>query len=74
LRNGQTKPTPVRVETGIADDTYTLVYSGLHDGDKVVIGGGPPAKAQGAGARSPFGGPGGGARGGAGGGGRVRGG
>lgn len=69
LRDGQTKPTPVRVETGIADDTYTLVYSGLNVGDHVVIGGGPPAKTQTAPGRSPFGGPGGGGRGG-----RVRGG
>ncbi|MFT3729381.1 MAG: efflux RND transporter periplasmic adaptor subunit [Terricaulis sp.] len=73
MRAGQSKPTPVRVETGIADDTYTRVLSGLQPGDQVVIGGGPPAKTQNQ-ARSPFGGPGGGGRGGPGGGGRIRGG
>jgi HlyD family secretion protein len=61
LRNG--KPVPVRVETGIADDTYTLVYTGLTTNDEVVIGGGPPASQTSAPARSPFGGPGGGRRG-----------
>jgi len=69
LRDGQTRPSPVRVETGIADDTYTLILSGLNVGDHVVIGGGPPAKAQ-AQTRSPFGGAGGGRSGGA----RIRGG
>lgn len=59
LRDGQSKPTPVRVEIGSADDTYTHVLSGLQAGDHVVIGGGPPAKTQAQG-RSPFGGPGGG--------------
>lgn len=41
LRNN--RPTPVLVETGIADNGYTLVYSGLSEGDEVVIGGGPQA-------------------------------
>src|SRR5262249_19803671 len=30
LRAGQSKPTPVQIQTGIADDTYTRVYSGLN--------------------------------------------
>lgn len=64
LRNNQ--PTPVVVWTGIADNTNTLLYSGLHEGDQVIIGGGPPPKNQNQ-TRSPFGGPGGR-------GGRVRGG
>jgi HlyD family secretion protein len=63
LRNNQ--PTPVAVTTGIADNTNTLLYSGLNAGDQVIIGGGPPAAAQQR-STSPFGG----ARGG----GRVRGG
>jgi HlyD family secretion protein len=52
LRNN--KPTPVLVETGIADNGFTLVYSGLTEGDEVIIGGGPQREddAQ----RSPFGG------------------
>lgn len=61
LRNN--KPTPVQVETGVADNGFTLIHSGLNEGDEVIIGGGPPAEA---GAQSsPFGG--GGGRGGAGG-------
>ena len=67
LRNNQ--PTPVPIITGIADNTNTLVYSGLNAGDQVIIGGGPPAATQQR-STSPFGGPGGGR----GGGGRVRGG
>lgn len=58
LRDGQQKPAPVPVETGIADDTYTRVLSGLQANDQVVIGGDPPAKTDNQ-ARSPFGGPGG---------------
>lgn len=69
LRNAQ--PTPVVVSTGIADNTNTLLYSGLNEGDQVIIGGGPPAQAQQR-SSSPFGGPGG--PGGGRGGGRVRGG
>ncbi|MEZ5960035.1 MAG: efflux RND transporter periplasmic adaptor subunit [Hyphomonadaceae bacterium] len=41
LRNN--RPTPVLVETGIADNGYTLVHSGLNEGDEVIIGGGPQA-------------------------------
>lgn len=69
LRNNT--PTPVRVETGIADNTNTLLYTGLNAGDQVIVGGGPPPKTQNQ-TRSPFGGPGG--RGGGGRGGFVRGG
>jgi len=58
LRNN--RPTPVLVETGIADNGYTLVYSGLNEGDAVIIGGGPQAQNANQGA-SPFGGRGGGA-------------
>ena len=61
LRNN--KPTPVQVETGVADNGFTLIHSGLNEGDELIIGGGPPAES---GAQSsPFGG--GGGRGGAGG-------
>lgn len=66
LRNN--KPAPVLVETGIADNGFTLVYSGLDEGDEVIIGGGP--QAQNANQSSPFGG---GGRGGPGGGARIRG-
>jgi HlyD family secretion protein len=65
LRNN--RPTPVLVETGIADNGFTLVYSGLNEGDQVIIGGGPQAETASQGA-SPFGG---GGRGG--GGARIRG-
>ena len=67
LRNN--KPTPVLVETGIADNGYTLIHSGLNEGDEVIIGGGPQAENANQNA-SPFGG--GGGRGG-GGGPRIRG-
>ncbi len=67
LRNNQ--PAPVLITTGIADNSNTLVYSGLNEGDQVIVGGGPPAPAQQR-STSPFGG----ARGGGGGGVRVRGG
>ena len=63
LRNN--RPTPVLVETGIADNGYTLIYSGLNEGDEVIIGGGPQATNSNQG--SPFGG------GGRGGGARIRG-
>ncbi len=59
LRNRQ--PTPVQVEIGVADNGFTLVHSGLNEGDEVIIGGGPQAEED---ARSPFGG--GGGRGGSG--------
>ena len=39
LRNN--KPTPVLIEIGVADNGYTLVHSGLNEGDEVIIGGGP---------------------------------
>jgi HlyD family secretion protein len=39
LRNN--RPTPVQVEVGVADNGYTLVHSGLSEGDEVIIGGGP---------------------------------
>lgn len=67
LRNN--KPTPVVVETGVADNGYTLVHSGLNEGDEVIIGGGPQAQNTTQG--SPFGG--GGRGGGPGGGARIRG-
>jgi|GEM_PF-996068 len=57
LRQGQSKPSPVVIQTGIADDTYARVLSGLQQGDQVVTGGGPVAKTQ-TPARGPFGGPG----------------
>jgi len=66
LRNN--RPSPVLVETGIADNGFTLVHSGLSEGDEVIIGGGPQAESANQGA-SPFGG--GGGRGG--GGARIRG-
>jgi HlyD family secretion protein len=59
LRNRQ--PTPMQVEIGVADNGFTLVHSGLNEGDEVIIGGGPQAEDD---ARSPFGG--GGGRGGSG--------
>jgi HlyD family secretion protein len=70
LRNNQ--PTPVVVTTGIADNANTRLYSGLDEGDQVIVGGGPPPKNQNQ-TRSPFGGPSGG-RGGRGGGAFIRGG
>jgi HlyD family secretion protein len=60
LRNN--KPAPVLVETGVADNGYTLIHSGLNESDEVIIGGGP--QAENANQGSPFGGrggPGGGA-------------
>jgi len=70
LRNN--RPEPVQVVLGMADNTYTLVYSGLSVGDQVITGGGPRPKEQ----ARPGGGllPGGGRGGPGGGGGRVRGG
>ncbi len=63
------KPARVLVETGIADNVYMLLYSGLNEGDEVIIGGGPQAAATTPG--GPFGG--GGRGGGPGGGARIRG-
>lgn len=59
LRNNQ--PTPVAVTTGIADNSNTLLYSGLNEGDQVIVGGGPPAATQQR-STSPFGGSRGGGR------------
>lgn len=42
LRNN--RPTPVQIEIGVADNGYTLVHSGLNEGDEVIIGGGPRAE------------------------------
>jgi len=42
LRNNQ--PEPVAVEIGVADNSHTLVYSGLQAGDVVIVGGGPQAE------------------------------
>jgi HlyD family secretion protein len=52
LRNN--RPTPVQVEIGVADNANTLLYSGLQEGDQVIIGGGPRAEEDEG--RSPFGG------------------
>jgi len=67
LRNN--RPTPVPVEIGVADNGYTLIHSGLNEGDEVIVGGGPRAETQQQG--GPFGSGAGGGRGG--GGARVRG-
>ncbi|HRP10493.1 MAG TPA: efflux RND transporter periplasmic adaptor subunit [Terricaulis sp.] len=53
LRNN--RPLPVQVEIGVADNGYTLVHSGLSEGDQVIIGGGPQAQG-GQQNRSPLGG------------------
>jgi HlyD family secretion protein len=55
LRNN--RPSPVLVEIGVADNGYTLLHSGLNEGDEVIIGGGPRAEEDQQ--RSPFGGGGG---------------
>ena len=52
LRNN--KPRPVQVEIGAADNANTLLYSGLNEGDLVIVGGGP--RAENGNQRSPFGG------------------
>jgi HlyD family secretion protein len=52
LRNN--RPTPVLVQIGVADNGYTLVHSGLEEGDEVIVGGGPQAEDERQ--RSPFGG------------------
>ncbi len=44
LRNN--RPAPVQVVIGIADSSYTLVHSGLDEGDQVIVGGGPQAPQQ----------------------------
>lgn len=48
------RPRPVQVEIGVADNTNTLLYGGLNEGDQVIVGGGP--RAQDNTQRSPFGG------------------
>ena len=53
LRNN--RPSPVLVEIGVADNGYTLVHSGLEEGDVVITGGGPQAEGDER-QRSPFGG------------------
>ncbi len=52
------RPAPVQVEIGVADNGYTLIHSGLNEGDEVIVGGGPRAETQAPG--GPFGGSGGG--------------
>ncbi|MGE0047266.1 MAG: efflux RND transporter periplasmic adaptor subunit, partial [Hyphomonadaceae bacterium] len=52
------RPTPVRVELGVADDSYTELRGGdLRDGDQIITGGGPrpDAAAQQQRGGSPFG-------------------
>lgn len=66
------KPSPVLVNIGIADNTNTLLISGINAGDQVIVGGGP--RAESTQARSPFGGRGGPGGGPPGGGVRIRGG
>lgn len=38
------RPAPVQVEIGVADNGYTLIHSGLNEGDEVIVGGGPRAE------------------------------
>ena len=54
------RPTPTLVEIGVADNTNTLVHSGLSEGDQVIVGGGPQAqeRQQQRGPMGPGGGPG----------------
>lgn len=44
LRNN--RPEPVLIEIGVADNANTLVFSGLSEGDQVIIGGGAQAQGQ----------------------------
>lgn len=53
LRNN--RPTPVQVEIGPADNSHTLLYSGLQEGDRAIVGGGPRGE-QSQQQRGPFGG------------------
>lgn len=39
LREG--RPQPVQVEIGVADNSHTLLFGGLEEGDEVITGGGP---------------------------------
>jgi hypothetical protein len=52
LRNN--RPAPVLIEIGVADNGFTLVHSGLNEGDEVIVGGGPQAEDDRD--QSPFGG------------------
>jgi HlyD family secretion protein len=52
LRNN--RPTPVRVEIGPADNSHTLLYTGLQEGDRAIVGGGP--RGEQTQQRGPFGG------------------
>lgn len=54
LRNN--RPSPVRVEIGIADNSHTLIYGGLNEGDQVITGGGPRAQEDRQRSNGPFGG------------------
>jgi HlyD family secretion protein len=54
LRNN--RPVPVRVQIGIADNSHTLIYDGLSEGDQVITGGGPRAQEDRQRSNSPFGG------------------
>lgn len=54
LRNN--RPVPVQVEIGVADNGYTLVHSGLNEGDQVIVGGGPQAQGGQQQQRGPMGG------------------
>ena len=58
LRNNQ--PAPVLVEIGVADNSNTLLHSGLSEGDELIIGGGPQAESRQQ--QGGMGGPGGGVR------------
>ncbi len=49
LRNN--RPVPAQVEIGVADNGHTLLFTGLNEGDHVIIGGGPRAEDD----ASPFG-------------------
>jgi HlyD family secretion protein len=40
------RPAPVQVEIGVAESGYTLLHSGLEEGDELIIGGGPRAQEQ----------------------------
>ena len=50
------KPTPIPVQVGPTDGSFTEIRGGLKAGDQVITGGGPKAKAKAP--SSPFGGPG----------------
>jgi HlyD family secretion protein len=52
LRNN--RPQPAQVEIGVADNSNTVLYGGLEEGDQVIIGGGPRGEEEQQ--RGPFGG------------------